>query len=51
MKNLENFGVQELTIKEQETTEGGFLLAVFAVVAVAGFLWGLGQGLDDKANQ
>ncbi|WP_271765640.1 hypothetical protein [Aquimarina algiphila] len=50
MKNLENFGVQELTIKEQETTEGG-ILGLFVLVAVAGFLWGLGQGLEDKADK
>jgi lactobin A/cerein 7B family class IIb bacteriocin len=35
MKNLENFGVQELNTKEMEETNGGVaILGVLAVVAV-----------------
>jgi lactobin A/cerein 7B family class IIb bacteriocin len=35
MKNLENFGVQELNAKEMEETNGGVaILGVLAVVAV-----------------
>jgi len=49
MKNLENYGVQELSVKEQQNTEGGFLwLAILAVVGL-GFIIGnaIGNSFDN----
>ncbi|WP_160114074.1 MULTISPECIES: hypothetical protein [Aquimarina] len=48
MKNLENFGVQELSVKEQQATEGGFLvlLGIAAVFTVAYYLGYKASGAD-----
>jgi bacteriocin-like protein len=46
MKNLENFGVQELNAKELEEVSGGFLGLLLGVVFVTGLLWGLIDGKD-----
>lgn len=34
MKNLENFGVQELSAKEIKNTTGGFLGILFAAIVI-----------------
>lgn len=34
MKNLDNYGVQELNAEQVENTDGGFILAVIAVVGI-----------------
>ncbi len=39
MNNLENFGVQELSVKEQQATEGGLLLWILlGSVGIAGYM-------------
>jgi len=40
MKNLKNYGVQELSIKEQKETEGGVLFVLFGAVIGLGILLG-----------
>ncbi len=46
MNNLENFGVQELSIKEQEATEGGFFI-VLAAAFILGFVYGAAEAIFD----
>ena len=48
MKNLENFGVQELNAKELEEVSGGFFGLLLGVVFVTGLLWGLIDGKDKE---
>ena len=40
MKNLDDFNVQELSVKEQEITAGG-LFGLYATFFVVGLLYGL----------
>ncbi len=40
MKNLENFGVQEMNANEMEKVNGGFL-GIIVLAFVTGFLWTL----------
>ena len=45
MKNLENYGVQELNARDIQETEGGFLPWIAAAVAVGGVLaWAFEKG-------
>ncbi len=47
MRNIENFGVQEMSIVEQKNVDGGgFWLALLAVSFVAGIV----AGLWDKSD-
>jgi hypothetical protein len=58
MKNLENFGVQELNAKEIKETDGGFRLwstgfgfvryTVSGTLRVLGALAGMGDGLREN---
>jgi len=34
MKNLENYGVQELNAREIRETEGGFLIVILVIAAL-----------------
>lgn len=47
MKNLEDFGVQELNTKEMNDVNGG-IFGLFIAVFALGFLWGLGEILFDS---
>jgi len=40
MKNLENYGVQELSIKEQQEIEGGWFFLALGIGLVIGLLTG-----------
>ena len=55
MKNLQNFGVQELSIKEIRETNGGLLLTAIAIGSfwLASFTvgWMIGTALGERSRR
>jgi|TARA_B110000090_G_scaffold165361_1_gene183165 hypothetical protein len=52
MKNLENFGVQEMSAKEIKETEGGWILPVLRGIAYAlGIYASLNEECDNCLNK
>jgi hypothetical protein len=47
MKNLENYGVQELNTKEIKETEGGWILPALQIIAYA---LGIYAGINDECG-
>ena len=41
MKNLENYGVQEMSIKEQKETEGGWFFLALGIGLIIGLITSL----------
>ena len=50
MKQLENYGVQELNAREMTQTDGGGGGLWYAIGCVVGFIGGLGSGINDPLS-
>lgn len=47
MKNLQNFGVQELSLQEQKEVDGGGFFTFLAIMAVGALVFAIGNAIGN----